>query len=274
MNSLEISMGNVTPSDLIIRLARTKAEIIKAQELRYQVFYVGMGATPSLSVQLLKRDFDAYDDYCDHLLVIDVAKSTRDDVCVVGTYRLLRRSMAERHSGYYSASEFELTQLDAYRGEQVELGRSCVDPAYRGKAIMQLLWRGIADYIVTHDITLMFGCASFPGTDLGQMASALSYLNIYHKAPSRWQPKAHLNQYVDMKLLDDDQVDIRRAMREMPALIKGYLRVGGVIGDGVVIDMDFNTTDVCLLVETSNITGRYHRHFIETPKQVKMGASA
>ncbi|MBO6825611.1 MAG: GNAT family N-acetyltransferase [Sneathiella sp.] len=267
-------MGTVQSSDLVIRLAKNKAEVTKAQELRYQVFYEGMGAAASPSVKLLKRDFDAFDDYCDHLIVIDQSRSSDIDVCVVGTYRLLRKSIAEQHQGYYSADEFDLRRLEAYSGEHVELGRSCVDPEYRGKAIMQLLWRGIADYIMAHDISLMFGCASFPGTDLAQMASALSYLNHFHLAPSDWQPRAQAERYVKMNVLEEDQVDMRQAMREMPALIKGYLRVGGVIGDGAVIDADFNTTDVCLLVETSNITGRYQRHFLEGSKEVDMRVSA
>jgi len=267
-------METVRSSDLVIRLARSKAEVIKAQELRYQVFYEGMGAMASPSVKLLKRDFDAFDDYCDHLLVIDQARSVGAEICVVGTYRLLRKSVAEQHQGYYSADEFDLSRLNGYSGEHVELGRSCVDPAYRGKAIMQLLWRGIADYILSHDISLMFGCASFPGTDLSQMASALSYLNHYHLAPSEWQPRAQTERYVRTNILEEEQVDMRQAMREMPALIKGYLRVGGVVGDGAVIDADFNTTDVCLLVETSNITGRYQRHFLDGSREIDMRVSA
>ncbi|MCG8492928.1 MAG: GNAT family N-acetyltransferase [Sneathiellales bacterium] len=267
-------MGKGSPSDLSIGIASTQEEIIKAQELRFRVFYEGMGAKPSPSVKALGRDYDAFDDYCDHLIVVDGTRSGPENPCVVGTYRLLRRSVAARHSGYYSADEFDLSRLAHYPGEHVELGRSCVDPEYRGKAIMQLLWRGIADYILQHDISLMFGCASFPGTDLGQMSSALSFLKHNNTAPSDWCPRAQGERYVEMGVLEDQQIDFRTAMREMPALIKGYLRVGGVIGDGAVIDYDFNTTDVCLLVETVNITGRYQKHFLETkmPDQIPLSA--
>ncbi|GLQ06105.1 GNAT family N-acetyltransferase [Sneathiella chinensis] len=256
-------MSNASTSGLIIRLAENRQEIIKAQKLRYKVFYDGMGATPSAEIRAEERDFDAFDDYCDHLVVIDTGRSTVGNPCVVGTYRLLRRSVAEQNSGYYSASEFDLSRLAGYAGEHVELGRSCVDPEYRGKAIMQLLWRGIADYIADYDISLMFGCASFPGTDLTQMAAALTYLHQNHEAPGRWRPQAQPDRFVSMNVLADTQIDMRSAMREMPALIKGYLRVGGVIGEGAVIDYEFNTTDVCLLVETSNITDRYQKHFLD-----------
>lgn len=268
-------MQRSTPTNLTVRLARSSQEVMMAQELRYRVFFEGMGATPSPQVKALRRDVDSFDDYCDHLLVLENEMAEDPSLTkVVGTYRLLRRSIAKSRSGYYSASEFDLDRLKNYSGEHVELGRSCVDSDYRGKAIMQLLWRGIADYLIAHDISLMFGCASFPGTEIGEFASALTYLRRFHKAPSFWRPVAQTGRHVPMKILKKDQLDVRQAMREMPALIKGYLRVGGVVGDGAVIDYDFNTTDICLLVETSNITGRYQKHFLDTSTKVENRISA
>jgi putative hemolysin len=182
---------------------------------------------------------------------------------VVGTYRLLRGTVADSHNGYYSSNEFELDRLARYPGEHLELGRSCVDPAYRNKAAMQLLWRGIADYIQQHDVSLLFGCASFPGTDVRQMASALAFLYHNHAAPAAWRPQARAERYLPMDLMEKDDIDMRSAMREMPALIKGYLRLGGVVGDGLVLDHTFNTTDIFLLVESCNLTSRYARHFMD-----------
>lgn len=250
--------------NLETRLAGTEAEIIAAQKLRFRVFYEGMGAVPDPEFTEQKRDFDRFDAYCDHLLVIDRNREMLGQDYVVGTYRLLRRSVAEKHDGFYSASEFDLSRLSNYGGEIVELGRSCVDPAYRGKAVMQLLWRGIAQYVLRHNITLMFGCASFPGTDSQTMSSALSYLYHHHRAPKAWSPVALKGRYAKLKLKKKSAIDTRQALREMPPLIKGYLRVGGVIGDGGVIDHQFNTFDVCLLVETHNVTGRYQRHYLES----------
>ncbi len=269
-------MKMMTPStetNLDVRLARTAEDIQSAQRLRYRVFYEGMGAVPDPEVANAQRDFDKFDDYCDHLLVIDCTKEEKGEDCVVGTYRLLRRTIARQHEGFYSADEFDLSQLENYPGEIVELGRSCVDPAYRGKAVMQLLWRGIADYITQYKISLMFGCASFPGTDTQAMASALSYLHHHHSAPQEWSPKALDSRYVDLKLLKKKQIDTRQALREMPPLIKGYLRVGGVIGNGGVIDHQFNTVDVCLLVETGNVTGRYQRHYLQDSADVSNQAN-
>ncbi len=260
--------------NLDIRLAKTDQDIIAAQRLRYRVFFEGMGAVPDKEVADAKRDFDKFDDYCDHLLVIDKSKEEAGEEAVVGTYRLLRRSIARLHEGFYSADEFDLSRLDHYEGEIVELGRSCVDPSYRGKAVMQLLWRGIAEYITEYKISLMFGCASFPGTDPKAMASALSYLHHHHAAPKEWAPRALDNRFVDLKILKKKQIDNRQALREMPPLIKGYLRVGGVIGKGGVIDHQFNTLDVCLLVETGNVASRYQRHYLEDKAAVSNEASA
>lgn len=266
-------MTKDTQSNLDIRLAETQDDIIAAQRLRYRVFFEGMGAVPDKDVAETQRDFDRFDDYCDHLLVIDKEKEVAGQEAVVGTYRLLRRSIAQQHEGFYSADEFDLSRLKHYPGEIVELGRSCVDPSYRGKAVMQLLWRGIAEYITEHKISLMFGCASFPGTDPKAMASALSYLHHHHGAPKEWAPKALDNRFVDLKILKKKQIDTRQALREMPPLIKGYLRVGGVIGKGGVIDHQFNTLDVCLLVETGNVTGRYQRHYLQSSDTVPAEAT-
>ena len=246
-------------SELEVRLAVSAAEVRAAQALRYRIFYDNMGAEPSAAMKDEGRDFDRFDDYCDHLLVLD--RSAGDGGKVVGTYRLLRRSRAERGCGFYSASEFDLSALDGVAGEVLELGRSCVDPDYRDRMVLQALWQGIADYLMENRIVLMFGCASFPGTDPDGMALPLSYLAHYHSAPNAWRPRALGKRYVEIARLPKDRIDVRAALREMPPLIKGYLRIGGVIGDGAVIDEVFNTTDVCLLVETAGVPARYLRHY-------------
>ncbi len=248
--------------NLEVRLAETAAEIAAAQELRYRIFYENMGAEPSDEMRRQRRDFDRFDPFCDHLLVLDTSGDGAPRV--VGTYRLLRRSRAlEEGCGFYSTSEFDLSAIDNVVGEVLELGRSCVDPEFRDRSVMQLLWKGIADYLMENRITLMFGCASFPGIDPDEMAHALSYLRYYHTAPNSWRPKALDDRYVRMDRLPKDSVDMRRALREMPPLIKGYLRLGGVIGDGAVIDDVFNTLDICLLVETESVPDRYMRHYVK-----------
>ncbi len=254
---------------LEVRLSRNAAEITAAQQLRYRVFYEEMAAKPSPDIAAAWRDFDRFDAYCDHLLVIDRRLGDGPE-SIVGTYRLLRRSVADRHDGFYTETEFDITQLKAVPGELLELGRSCVDARYRTRPTMQLLWSGIAAYVFANDIRVMFGCASLPGTDPQAIAGALSYLHHRHLAPAAIRPRALASRFIDMNLRPADGVDEadaaraldpRAALAGLPPLIKGYLRLGGFIGEGAVIDHDFNTIDVCIIVVTDQITDKYFNHY-------------
>jgi putative hemolysin len=162
---------------------------------------------------------------------------------------------------FYSANEFDIAPLIGQPGEILELGRSCVDPAYRQRSAMQLLWSGIAAYVSYYEIVLMFGCASLPGTDPEAVAVPLSYLHHYHLAPPLLRPRALAERFVDMCRLHPSAIDSARALTALPPLIKGYLRLGGFVGDGAVIDAQFNTTDVCILVKTDLVTEKYSRHY-------------
>lgn len=245
---------------LEVRLAAGEDEIRASQALRYRVFYEEMAARPSPEMARLKRDFDRFDGICDHLLVFDHDVGTGVDA-VVGTYRLFRRAVAEAEGGFYTASEFDIAGLVAMKGEILELGRSCVDRAHRNRPTMQLLWAGIAAYVFHHDIVMMFGCASLPGTDPEVHAEALSYLYHQHLAPPEFRPRALEGLYVPMNRRPFDSLDARRVLASLPPLIKGYLRLGGFVGDGAVIDEQFNTTDVCIMVKTDLVTSRYVRHY-------------
>ena len=260
---------------LEVRLARTAEDIDNAQALRYQVFYQEMGAKPTAEMEKLERDFDSHDSFCDHLLLLDHAR--KDKNSVIGTYRLIRRSAAEKCGGFYSSMEYDVSRLIAYPGEILELGRSCIDPEYRTGAVMQLLWRGLAAYVFAYKVQLLFGCASLPGTDLAALARPLTYLYYHHLAPPALRPVALPNRYVSMKLMDPSEIDPESGfnalppMAYLPPLIKGYLRVGGYIGDGAVIDEQFNTTDVCVVVKTDLITEKYSRHYMK--REAEGGAS-
>lgn len=241
-------------------LAPSAEAIDAAQALRYQVFYGEMAAMPTPAMRARQRDFDPFDDICDHLLVIDRERSN-GTVCVAGTYRLLRRSVALQHGGFYSQQEFDLGGLLDQQGELMELGRSCVAADYRSRGVMQLLWRGLAAYVRTYDIHLMFGCGSFPGTEPDAMGAQLSYLHHFHLAPQSMRPRALPQYYVPMEVLPPGGYDAQAALAELPPLIKGYLRVGGFVGDGAVVDRQFNTTDVCVIVKTDMLTGKYERRY-------------
>ena len=261
---------SIRSRNMEVRLAETEADVDAAQALRYRVFYEEMSATPSAEIAAARRDFDAFDSFCDHLLVIDHERGAGLSN-VVGTYRLIRREAAERKGGFYTSGEYDISKLVAYPGEILELGRSCVDAAYRNRPTMQMLWQGISAYVAYYDIELMFGCGSLPGTEVKKHAEILSYLYHYHLAPPALRPRALDPFYIDMNLMKSPKMGPDDAARvsmppmmtpaSLPPLIKGYLRLGGFVGDGAVIDQQFNTIDVCVIVKTDLIAEKYTRHY-------------
>ena len=246
---------------LDVRLAVSEAEIAAAQALRYQIFYDEMGAQPTAAMARQRRDIDPYDAICDHLLVVDHGLDGRPQV--VGTYRLLRQSVAAVHRGFYAAGEYDLAPLlGAAGGQLLELGRSCVAPAWRNHATISLLWRGIASYLQAHDIGHMFGCASLHGADPLLHTAELSYLYHHHLAPPSLRARAHAGNHVAMDRLPAASIDTRAAGRALPPLIKGYLRVGAMVGDGGFVDRQFNTVDVFVIMPVDRITSRYAARFV------------
>ena len=257
---------DIISGPLQVRLAENAADIDAAQALRYRIFYEIMGARPAPEMARLHRDYDDYDRVCDHLLVLDHSRGSGADA-VVGTYRLIRREAAARLGAFYSAAEYDIAPLIAYPGQILELGRSCVDAGYRARPVMQLLWSGIAAYVFHYDIALMFGCASLPGTDPDALAMPLSYLYYHHLAPPALRARALPERFVDMRRLEPAGFDPMRTLAALPPLIKGYLRLGGFVGDGAVIDEPFNTTDVCVVVKTDLVAEKYSRHYERQSKE-------
>jgi putative hemolysin len=256
---------------LEVRLAETDHEIEQAQRLRYTVFYEEMSAIPSPKMRELRRDFDKYDDVCDHLLVVDRDAHDEDgQPLVVGTYRLTREHDAMRAGGFYTASEYDLSRMlnamppknNREGTKYLELGRSCVLKSYRARpGTLQLLWKGLLAYVARFDIDLMFGCASLPGTDVTEMALPLSYLHHFHPMPESQRVKARPELFVDMNRMPKDQIDAREALRTLPPLLKGYVRAGCCIGDGAVVDRQFGTTDVFIYFPMSGLDARYKSRF-------------
>ncbi len=251
---------------LEVRLAETDAEVEAAQRLRYRVFYEEMSAVPSPAMKEACRDFDRFDEYCDHLLVVDRAIHEDDgQPKVVGTYRLMRDGDAVRAGGFYTAGEYEITPMLAALPKEfrlLELGRSCVLKSYRAKpGSMQLLWRGVMSYVARFSVDLMFGCASLHGTEPEALSLPLSYLHHFHAMPDGMHVKARPELYVDMNLMAKDAIDPKEALRALPPMIKGYVRAGCGIGDGAVIDRQFGTTDVFIYFPVAKIDPRYRSRF-------------
>ncbi|WP_293801776.1 GNAT family N-acetyltransferase [uncultured Bosea sp.] len=251
---------------LEVRLARGPREIWRAQRLRYRVFYQEMSAKPDVISRMFRRDADRFDKACDHLLVIDHAARGRFGGIkpkVVGTYRLMRQSAAERLGGFYTQSEFDLGPMLARHpgGRFLELGRSCVLKPYRTKRTVELLWSGIWAYLQHHRIDAMFGCASFDGTDPDALALPLSFLHHQARSEGEWAAAAHTDQFVGMDRLPPEMVDAKLALKQLPPLIKGYLRIGARFGTGAVIDRQFGTTDVLVVLPVSAIDKRYADYY-------------
>src|SRR5471030_96327 len=250
----------VVAGDFEVRLAQTAAEIDAAQALRYRIFYEEMGAHATPEMARLHRDFDDYDQVCDHLLVLDRRRGEGPEG-IVGTYRLIRRSAADKLGRFYSAAEYDIQPMIDFPGEVLELGRSCIASDARNTATMQMLWRGIALYAYHYNIKFMFGCASMPGTDPAAHAEAMIYLYHHHLAPPEIRVRALPSRYVKMDMLAAGSYEPRKALMRVPPLIKGYLRLGGFVGDGAVIDEQFHSTDVFIIVKTELVTEKYMRHY-------------
>ena len=247
-------------TEFTVSLARTEAELREAQALRYQVFVDEMGADGALVDHLDRLEIDQFDAFCDHLLIRDSATAR-----VVGVYRLMRSDQAVRAGRFYSESEYDLAPLINSGRSLLELGRSCLHPDFRGGKALFHLWAGLNDYVAQHQIDILFGTASFAGTDVQALAGSLTVLHQDYRAPAALLCRAR--QYQPMDLLPAAEVNRKRAMVDCPALIKAYLRLGGVVGDGAYVDHAFNTTDVLMILDTARMSARQRRIYSSSKAQ-------
>ena len=245
-----------------LRLARDDRDLRAAQRLRYAVFVEELGGDGPLVDHAARLERDEFDPHFDHLLLID---QRRDAVAlddVVGVYRLLPGDRAAVLGRFYSEGEYDLGALKASGRRLLELGRSCVHRDHRGGTAMYLLWNALADYVLERGIEVMFGVASFHGTDVAPLCQPLAYLHHHHLAPPDLRVTARPEHRQRMDLLPPEAVDRRAAMAATPALIKAYLRLGGFVGDGAWIDHAFNTVDVCLLMDTGRMSEKHRQFYV------------
>jgi putative hemolysin len=244
----------------IWRLARDADDLRAAQRLRYRVFVQELGAVGPMVDHENQLERDEFDPVFDHLLLIDPRRDPDKLNHVVGAYRLLPSDRLAQAGRYYSETEYDLSLLKASGRRLVELGRSCVHADYRGGTAMFLLWNAVSDYVLDRGIEVLFGVASFHGTDVARLAQPLAYLHHHHLAPPELRVRAREPHRVDLALLSPEALDRRVAMAATPALIKAYLRLGGCVGDGAFVDHAFNTTDICLVMDTARMSVK-HREF-------------
>ncbi|MEL6913025.1 MAG: GNAT family N-acyltransferase [Pseudomonadota bacterium] len=238
---------------LAVRLARDTRDLKGAQRLRYRVFVEELGGDGPLVDHDARLEIDAHDPHYDHLVLTDARRDGAGFDHVVGAYRLMTGENARQH-GFYCATEYDLGVLARSGRSLLELGRSCLHPDYRGGSAMYLLWQALAGYIQQRRIEVLFGVASFHGTEPERLAAPLSLLHARHLAPPDLRVRSLVHQPMD--LLPEPEIDRRAATAAIPALIKAYLRLGGFVGDGAFIDAPFNTTDVCLVLDVARMDPR------------------
>ncbi len=243
-----------------LRLATTDEDLTAAQRLRYEVFVAELGGSGPLVDHDNRLERDAFDPYFDHLVLVDRRRDPAGLDHVIGAYRVMPGDRRAGAGQFYSEGEYDLTPLLTSGRRLLELGRSCVHADHRGGTAMFHLWNGLADYVLERGIEVLFGVASFHGTDIAALAQPLSWLHHHHLAPPEMRVSARPPQRQDMNLIPADLLDRKIALAATPALIKAYLRLGGFVGNGAFIDRAFNTTDVCLVMDTGQMSAR-HREF-------------
>jgi putative hemolysin len=255
----------IRTSTLEVKLATTFAEIDRAMRLRFEVFNLELqeGLRSSYDKGF---DSDPYDTYCDHLIVKDLSTEK-----VVGTYRLLRKSRAEKHIGFYSENEFDLSNLKRLPGDLLELGRSCIAATHRTFATINLLWSAIGQYAFEKKISHMFGCASLHCSEIEEVQPIYSYLRAHHFAPEKYRvwPRASCRMEIRDEAADkEDKVGVREVMRKIPPIMRGYLRTGAVVCGPPAYDVEFGTADVFVLLEMEKMAGRYKQHYVAEAQEV------
>ena len=234
-----------------VKIIRSDDSLLKkAQKLRYESFL-----NESVNKKIRSKiDVDDYDKFCDHLVVIDTSISLTH---VVGTYRLLNYSGLNSDVSLYTETEFDLKKLKKQEPRILEAGRSCVDKNYRDGRIIRLLWRGLSEYIVQKNIDYIIGCASFQGNNIEEVSERLSYLHHYHLAPKKIRSQPLRQKSIHWAIIPKKKIKQFEVFKRLPPLIKAYLRVGSWIGEGAIIDKEFNTIDVCIILKKDNILSKY-----------------
>ena len=246
-----------------LRFAKSDADLRAAQRLRYRVFVEELGSDGDMVDHAMQLERDEFDPHHEHLMLLDRSRSDDPLEQCVAVYRLLTGETAEKLGSFYTEGEYDLSVLKASGKQLLELGRSCVAPEYRGGTALFHMWAGLAKFVFEGGYDVLFGVASFHGTDIAKLAEPLSFLHHRHLAPEALRVRAVEDHYQNMDLIPEEQIDRPRAMRAIPPLIKAYLRTGGTVGEGAFIDRAFNTVDVCLILDTRQIPQRQKDMYIK-----------
>jgi hypothetical protein len=253
-----------TKRSLQVSWANSEADLRAAQQLRYQVFALEMGAQLSSPLPGSEGlDVDHYDAFCDHLLVHEVDHQGQVGM-LVGTYRTLTPLAARHAGGWYSDGEFDLTPLKILRNRTVELGRSCVHPDWRSGGVIMTLWAALGQYMLQHKLDTMIGCASMSLQNQEEAASHVwQHLSAHYLADPQWQvqPRIPLNLLATPLLAQPLFSSALQFSEYTPPLIKGYVRCGSRLLGPPALDPHFNTADFPIMLRLADLAPRYQQHF-------------
>jgi len=234
-----------------VRFAQNKGEVHAAQALRYRIFYAEKNGNPSAEMRAAQRDMDEWDEFGYHIIVIDTRAQTQP--AIVGTLRLFYNYCLQPEQQFYTEETFDLTHVRNHYEKHLELSRFCIDSNGRGGAILMLIWKYAMSFIQDNQIDVMFGCASFSGTNIDEHKPILNYLYEHHLAPVALRPSPKVDDYVSITELYEPNAQWDEAQKSIPTLLRGYLKLGARISDAAIIDHAFNTVYVAIYVETANM---------------------
>jgi putative hemolysin len=234
-----------------VRFAQAQEEVQAAQALRYRVFYNEKHGRPTDEMIDAQRDIDQWDEAGFHVIVLNHTKENESKV--VGTLRLFFNECLKPEQNFYTEETFNLDKLHNFYGRSLELSRFCIDPNGRGGVILMLIWKYAMTFLQDNQIEVMFGCASFSGTDVNEHKPILNYLYEHHLAPEHLRPQPKVKDFVDLQALYEPNAEWQEAQKSIPTLLRGYLKLGAKISDAAIIDPAFNTVYVSIYVETKNM---------------------
>ena len=236
--------------NILIKLAETKEELEQIYRLRYFDLILDYNKN---QINENEMDKDEYDEICDQMIAVD--KNTNK---VIGTYRLLKNSRLPDGMKFLAETEFDISPLKKY--EVLEVGRAVVKPEYRDGSTITMLWKGVIRYAVSENIDFMIGTASFHGVVVNKYQDSLSYLHYNHLSPEDIRCSVNKTTWsrIDLK----ENYDPLEAKKNLPPLIKGYLRLGATIGEGAYLDIPFNSLDVLIVLKISDIEQKYLKRFL------------
>lgn len=237
------TLSPISAGPYVVRLAVTADEVRLAQELRFRVMYLEKGGRPDLLKQASRADIDEWDEQAFHIIVHD-----RRDDRIVGTLRLMQSDRLLPGQSFYTEQSFDISGLRARYPILLELGRFCIDPSGRGGAILMLIWKFAMEFITQGEIDVMIGCASFPGTSIDKHIDVLSWLYFNNRAPAALMPKPK-GEHVFLTDIVGEEANFSDAVRDVPPLLRGYLKLGAKASDCAILDAVFNTTFIAIYVD-------------------------